>query len=150
MTWTLREPYLWIDLSDRLVQVYDDEVVIAESPCAIGMKGFRTPTGYWVLGTHSLTPDWKAPVWAAAFGMVPGKVYKSGEPGNPYTGGLVNLVGVGWRTEGETGYAIHGSTNKASIRGRLAASHGCIRVPDWFIRWIIEHCPAGTPVWTRR
>lgn len=144
-------PGIVVDLSRRMVRVYTDyDDVLQEAPCAIGMKGFRTPVGRWELGSRSLRPDWRAPIWAAAFGMVPGKTYKFGEPGNPYSGGLINLVGVGYRTRARTGYAIHGSTNQESIRQRLAASHGCIRVPDDFIRWIYERCPTGTPVRTVR
>lgn len=164
---TLTDPYVEIDLSERTVRLYDHadivrhadgglEVVdrhrrlLRDSPCSIGMKGFRTPVGHWEMGGRSLSPDWKAPAWAAVYGMVPGRVYKFGQPGNPYSGGLILLNGVGERTEGKTGYAIHGSTNQESIRSRLAASHGCIRVPDWFIRYLYERCPEGTPVRTKR
>lgn len=148
MTTALVNPHIDIALGERTLSVYDDSqrAALRHDPCAIGMKGFRTPKGLWELGGRSLEPDWKAPIWAAAFGMVPGKTYGFGEPGNPYTGGLINLVGIGLRTKGKTGYAIHGTTNQESIRQRLAASHGCIRVYDELIRWLYERCPVGTRV----
>lgn len=150
MAVVFKNPEIVVDLSERTVRVFEDGNLIITTPCSIGMKGFRTPTGRWELGARSLEPDWRAPAWAAVYGMLPNHVYEFGEPGNPYSGGLIQLVGVGPRTKDKTGYAIHGSTNQDSIRNRLAASHGCIRVPDWFIRRIYEHCPPGTPVRTKR
>jgi lipoprotein-anchoring transpeptidase ErfK/SrfK len=48
---------------------------------------------------------------------------------------------------GEGRVGLHGAA-KPSDAGR-AVSHGCVRIPDQFIRWLVGQLPLGTPVVVR-
>lgn len=111
--------------------------------CAVGMTGFRTPVDEYKTGARTLTPDWRAPSWVEP-PLEPGKIYEFGEPFNPYRHGLISLRALDAKGNPRTGYAIHGTTNEASIPG--AASHGCIRLKEHHIKWLYDNIPDNTLV----
>lgn len=108
-------------------------------PVTVGKLGSETPHGLYFVQGKTRTPDWKVPEDDDYSPETWGRIYKFGEPGNPFDGGFVSLAGE------ETGIGIHGTSFDPMVG--TASSHGCIRMrtPD-FLK-IYDRCEIGTPVY---
>ncbi len=113
-----------INRKDTILELFENDTIIASIPIAPGSPEHPTPTGKWhILGVASMpTFRWDAGVLArgvrtANFFMLPAG------PNNP--------VGVGWIALNKPGIGIHGTNNPYSIG--TWASHGCMRSANWDI-----------------
>jgi L,D-transpeptidase catalytic domain len=111
--------------SHRLIVARDDKVV-RRIPIGVGQSVTPTPTG-----TYFITELLKQPNPNGLYG--------------PYAFGLSAYSGVlqqfGRGGNGQVG--IHG-TNEPGLVG-TDVSHGCIRLRNGDIRWLIKRVPLGTP-----
>ena len=114
-----------VNLTDRVVKVWDGEELIAETGAVIGTNNTPTPLGQFFV--NDLVQKWDG----SAYG--------------PY---ILSLSGFSEALEtfggGVPVIAIHG-TNRPELLGG-AHSNGCIRVPNDVITFLAEHVPMGTPV----
>lgn len=126
-----------VDISERMLYLYDRGVIVAKYRVAVGMRGYSTPTGVFTIGAKRANPTWGNPgsKWAR---RMP-RVIKPG-PKNPLGLRAMNLNSGGR----DTGFRIHGTSNTRSL-GR-AASHGCIRVANQNVVTLFSVTPAGTQV----
>jgi lipoprotein-anchoring transpeptidase ErfK/SrfK len=114
-----------VDLSARLVTLYDAGRRVLAVPAAIGSPQTPTPTGRYYVNQR-LVPE---------------------DPGGPFGPGAIGIsafsdVLTGWAQGGPI--AIHG-TNRPDLIGR-AISNGCIRVRNDHLRRLFARTLAGTPV----
>jgi lipoprotein-anchoring transpeptidase ErfK/SrfK len=118
-----------VDLRKRLVTIFRDGRPARRFAAVIGRPSTPTPRGLFAVWEMNRQPDpggflgpWAVPITALSnvlerYGGGPGRV------------------------------AIHGRAG-ASFRDplRSARSHGCIRVDNSHIVWLVRHVPRGTPV----
>ena len=107
--------YIKVDLSERLLRVYEGGKVVKTYGVAIGTKKHPTPTGTFRTGRIEWNPRWIPPDswWARNE-----RPRNPGDPKNPMQG-----VKIDFR---EPAYFIHGTNAPGSIGS--AASHGCLRM----------------------
>jgi L,D-transpeptidase ErfK/SrfK len=86
-------------------------------PCSIGMVGFETPAGSYLVLEKQLDPPWRVPTSYWVPDEMKGKTIPSSDPSNPLKGAWIRLT--------DDGIGIHGT---ASFPLGKKASHGCIRV----------------------
>lgn len=114
-----------VNLTDRVVKVWDGDELIAETGAVIGTE--RTPTPVGKFFVNDLVQKWDG----SAYG--------------PY---ILSLSGFSEALEtfggGVPVIAIHG-TNRPELVGG-AHSNGCIRVPNDVVAFLAENVPMGTPV----
>jgi lipoprotein-anchoring transpeptidase ErfK/SrfK len=114
-----------VNLTDRIVKVWDGDELIAETGAVIGTANTPTPVGKFFV--NDLVQKWDG----SAYG--------------PY---ILSLSGFSEALEtfggGVPVIAIHG-TNRPELVGG-AHSNGCIRVPNEVVTFLAEHVPMGTPV----
>lgn len=124
------ESKLVVDLSDRQVSLYQDGVVIASYPIAIGQQGWETPTGNFSVINMQTDPVWQHPFTEE---VIP--------PGadNP-----LGSRWIGFWTDGQQQLGFHG-TNQEELIGQ-AVSHGCIRLRDADIQTLYSHVSLNMPV----
>ncbi len=122
---------------DTILDLYENDALIASVPIAPGSSAHPTPPGKWrVLGVASMpTFRWdkgvlNSGVRTSEFFMLPAG------PNNP--------VGVGWIGLSKAGIGIHGTNNPNSIGS--FASHGCMRTANWDISRLAHMITKETPV----
>lgn len=111
--------------------------VVARYPISVGAIGYRTTPGMYFVESKSRTPDWLAPDSDWVPEEKRGKLYKFGEPENPFLGAFISLAEA-------AGVGIHGTKDPASMGTR--ASHGCIRMVEADILKLYGKVPVNTPV----
>lgn len=93
-------------------------------PVAVGRRGWRTPTGEFVVVTKKRHPTWNVPASIIEESLRRGRVLPARVPPGPD-----NPLGAFWIGLSLPGIGIHGTNALSSIF--RAATHGCIRVnPD--------------------
>ena len=128
---------IYINTRDKMLDLYDNQSLIAAFPITPGSKTLPAPPGKWVIVGVVTLPDFR---WdeemlqhgrrsANAFEIPPG-------PNNP--------VGVLWTGLDKIGIGIHGTSTPETI-GR-AASHGCIRLANWDAIRFSSMVTKGMPV----
>jgi len=117
-----------VDLSERLVTLYDAGRRVLSTPAAIGSPQTPTPTGEYYVNQRLVPTDESGPFGPGAVGI-----------------SAFSEVLTGWTQGGPI--AIHG-TNRPDLIGR-AVSNGCIRVRNDVLRRIFDRALAGTPVTVR-
>jgi hypothetical protein len=117
-----------VDLSRRLVLVYDRGRLALRTRAAIGASATPTPLGSFYVNQR-FRDDPNGPYGWAAIGI-----------------SAFSEVLTGWPQGGPV--AIHG-TNRPSLLG-LPISNGCIRVSNAAVQRLWKLAPAGTPVLIRR
>ena len=123
-------PY-WIDISlkRKLVSVYRSGKLVRQFQAVIGAPATPTPTGLAAIYDPVRQPN------------------PNGFEG-PWVLHLTALSNVLKKFDGGSGrVGIHGRSG-ASLRDPLgsARSHGCIRVDNNEVRWLVRTTPRGTPV----
>ena len=127
---TLVGKHLRVDLGDRRLYVYRDNLLLAAYPVAVGKQGWETP-----IGVYQVTEKQKYPVWR-----------------HPITNEIVpqggdNPLGsrwIGFWNDGRHLIGFHG-TPDANLVGQ-PISHGCLRMEDSHIQALYEQVSLGTPV----
>lgn len=115
-----------VDLSRRRVTVYRSGDVVRRFPAVVGKPSTPTPIGTFFV---------EEPVLLGASGV-----------GGPYALALSARSAVLQEFDGGPGQiAIHGRDNIGGVLG-TAVSHGCIRLADSAVRWLVGRVGAGTPV----
>jgi len=107
--------HLKVDLSERVLRVYEDGEVVQTYGVAIGTAKHPTPTGTFRTGRIEWNPRWVPPNSPWARGEIP---REPGDPANPMQGVKIYFK--------EPAYYIHGTNAPSSIG--TAASHGCLRM----------------------
>lgn len=119
-----------IDLDQRRLMVYQNDLVIQDFPVAIGQDDWQTPVGTFRVQSMREDPRWQHPITKESIG--PG-------PTNP-----LGTHWIGFLEEGEFFIGIHG-TNQDTLIGQ-AVSHGCVRMFNQDIQTLFEIVKIGTPV----
>ena len=125
-----------VDKSERVVQVWNGERLIAQFPATMGSGNDPLPLGNWKITTFAYLPPfhyqpnlfWDVADDTAEQRLPPG-------PNGP--------VGVAWLDLTKEHYGIHGTGEPQTI-GR-AESHGCIRLTNWDVARLSRMIKAGTP-----
>lgn len=126
----LLQPYIVVDLSDRLVSVYQGAVPQSSYAIAVGKAGWETPAGTFRVTDKQIDPHWQHPITKRDIG--PG-------PDNP-----LGSRWIGFWTDGIHVIGFHG-TNQTELIGQ-AVSHGCIRMTNPDIEALFDQVQVGTPV----
>ena len=123
--------------AERLIEVYEDDRLIACFPCTPGSSEVPVPVGQWKVTANVLMPyfRWDKSVLENgvrsdnAYNLPPG-------PNNP--------VGIVWMAIDRPSVGMHGTPNPDQI-GRNE-SHGCIRMANWDAFVLSQLIEKGTPV----
>ena len=107
-------------LSAFTMDLYLQKTFIRSFPIGIGQAGMETPTGLWVTkpGGKLISPTWTDPDT--------GKTYEAEDPDYPLGSRWIGLEGLQGAAKGRTGFAFHGTKDRATIG--TASSQGCIRL----------------------
>jgi lipoprotein-anchoring transpeptidase ErfK/SrfK len=118
--------HLVVDLSRRSVKVYRAARPVRSFPAVIGKASTPTPKGeFFVEDSLAL---------------------RASEVGAPYALALSARSDVFQRFAGGPGQiALHGLRNIGGVPG-TAVSHGCLRLHNQAMRWLVFHVGIGTPV----
>ena len=122
---------------ERLIELYEDDRLIACFPCTPGSRQVPVPMGTWKITANILMPHfrWDKSVLENgvrsedAYNLPPG-------PNNP--------VGVVWMAINRPSVGMHGTPTPDRI-GR-SESHGCIRMANWDAFVLSQLVAKGTPV----
>ena len=114
-----------VDLSDRRITVFRGGKEFVRTPTAIGRSQTPTPIGSFYVNQRLLSPSPAGPWGPGGIGI-----------------SAFSPVLTGWAQGGPIG--IHG-TNQPHTIG-LAASNGCLRIPNAVLSRLIYLIPDGTPV----
>jgi hypothetical protein len=123
--------------AERLIELYEDNRLIACFPCTPGSREVPVPVGQWKVTKNVLMPyfRWDKSVLENgvrsdnAYNLPPG-------PNNP--------VGIVWMAIDRPSVGMHGTPNPDQI-GRNE-SHGCIRMANWDAFVLSQLIEKGTPV----
>ena len=114
-----------VNLTDRVVKVWDGDDLIAETGAVIGTANTPTPVGRFFV--NDLVEKWPD----SAYGPYILSLSGFSEAMERFNGGLPVI-------------AIHGTNRPELIGG--AHSNGCIRIPNDVVIFLAENVPMGTPV----
>ncbi|CAN5584674.1 hypothetical protein BH23BAC1_BH23BAC1_38610 [soil metagenome] len=105
-----------INISERMIYVFQEGNKIKEYPIAVGQQEYPTPVGNYKIHRIDWNPDWNPPDsdWSEKESYTP-----PGNPNNPM--GRVRMVY-------QAPYSIHGTEEVGSL-GK-AASHGSVRMAN--------------------
>lgn len=117
-----------VDLSERLVTLYDAGRPVLSTRAAIGSTATPTPTGRYYVNQRLIPTDPSGPFGPGAIGI-----------------SAFSPVLTGWAQGGPI--AIHG-TNRPDLIGQ-AVSNGCLRIANADLQRIFDRTLAGTPVLVR-
>jgi lipoprotein-anchoring transpeptidase ErfK/SrfK len=126
----IQNPLLVVDLSDRQVSLYHNDVWQATYDIAIGREGWETPSGNFTVLNMQEHPVWQNPI--------SGEVVESPAE-NP-----LGSRWIGFWTDGTHQIGFHGTNQEESIG--QAISHGCVRMRDSEIQQLFTQVTIGTPV----
>ena len=122
---------------ERLIELYENDRLVACFPCTPGSRQVPVPTGTWKITANILMPQfrWDKSVLESgvrsenAYNLPPG-------PNNP--------VGIVWMAINRPSVGMHGTPTPDRI-GRNE-SHGCIRMANWDAFVLSQLVTKGTPV----
>ncbi|NDJ16758.1 L,D-transpeptidase family protein [Myxacorys almedinensis A] len=124
---------LVVDLSDRKVYFYKNEILKKSYPVAIGQEGWETPTGSFKVFQKYENPVWQHPIT--------GEVIPPGDR-NP-----LGKWWLGFHNHSNLLIGFHGTPHE-SLLGE-AVSHGCLRMRNADIETLAQHIELGTLVIVR-
>jgi lipoprotein-anchoring transpeptidase ErfK/SrfK len=119
-----------VDLSARRVTIFQNDRPVRSAKAVVGKPSTPTPLGaFFVEEAISLRPT---------------------EIGAPFALALSARSDVFQQFDGGPGQiALHGLTNVGGVLG-TAASHGCVRLDNSLMRWLVKRIRPGTTVTIRR
>jgi len=126
--------------AERLIEVYEEDHIVACFPCTPGSTEIPVPEGTWKITGNILMPyfRWDKSILETgvrseiAYNLPPG-------PNSP--------VGIVWMGINRPSVGMHG-TNSPDRIGRNQ-SHGCIRLANWDAFAICQLVKKGTPLEVR-
>lgn len=125
---------------ERLIEVYENDRIIACFPCTPGSNQTPVPLGNWKITSNILLPYFR---WDKS-------VLESGVPSETAYNlppGPNNPVGIVWMSINRPSVGMHGTPTPDQI-GRNQ-SHGCIRLANWDAFVLCRLVVKGTPVEVR-
>jgi lipoprotein-anchoring transpeptidase ErfK/SrfK len=135
--------FLRISLSERKLQVYGAESnLVAHFPCSIAARVEKRPLGEQ-LHIAAIAPNPNYTFDPAVFPeseearQLGRKLILRPGPNNP--------VGTVWLSLDKPGYGIHGTPKPEEV-GRTE-SHGCFRLANWNVEYLLKLVAVGTPVY---
>ena len=123
---------LLLVLKKRKLYVYQNNILQASYPVAIGKQGWETPTGKFTVINMVENPAWENPLNSSKEVILPG---------------LENPLGerwIGFWTDGKDEIGFHGTYKRDSV-GK-AVSHGCVRMYNEDVKKLYNFVKIGTPV----
>jgi len=111
-----------IDTKTNMLDVFENDKLIAAYPVTIGSVQTASPIGEWKVRGIAKLPRFRYDKEMLKHGQRSGNFYML--PPGPR-----NPVGVMWIALNKKGIGIHGTDDPGSIGH--AASHGCIRLANW-------------------
>jgi L,D-transpeptidase ErfK/SrfK len=124
---------LVVDLSDRRVDLYQQDKLKASYPVAVGQEGWETPIGDFKIFQMHKNPIWRHPITQAT--IPPG-------PDNP-----LGKRWIGFWADDTMVIGFHG-TNQEELVGE-AISHGCLRMKNADITALYRQVSLGSIVEVR-
>ena len=124
-----------VDKSERVLQVFDGDRLIAQFPVSMGSKRDPLPLGTWKITTFAYLPP---------FNFQPDLLWyvSKDEKAQKLPPGPNGPVGVAWLDITKEHYGIHGTPEPQTL-GR-AESAGCIRMANWDVLRLSRMIKAGT------
>jgi len=126
-----------VDTKGHMLDLVDDNRVIASFPITPGSKSLPAPIGTWKIVKVTTMPIFR---WDEAM------LQHGRRSANFYTipPGPRNPVGIVWIGLNKKGIGIHGTDSPDTI-GR-SASHGCIRLANWDAARVVSQVTVGMTV----
>lgn len=125
-----RDTRVVVDLTERRVFVYNQDILIASYPIGVGKKGWETPVGSFKVMHMQHDPAWRHPIT--------GRVFPSG-PNSP-----LGERWIGFWSDGHNKIGFHGTPDEDLVGSPV--SHGCLRMRNPDVRLFYEQVRIGTPV----
>jgi lipoprotein-anchoring transpeptidase ErfK/SrfK len=133
--------FVAIRLIEKTLEAFDAETnLLAHFPCSIARHVEKRPVGELHVAVIALNPNYTFdpdifPESAEAR-EIDHKLILPPGPNNP--------VGVAWIGLDKPGYGIHGTPNPEQV-GRTE-SHGCFRLANWNVQYLVKLIWVGAPV----
>lgn len=128
---------VFVNLKERMVEVYDRQNMIAAFPITPGSSSIPAPRGNWKIVVMASMPFFRHDEKMLNEGV-------RSENFHHLPPGPNSPVGVMWMGLNRRGIGLHGTNNPDTI-GR-AASHGCIRLANWDAVQLSRLVSVGTPI----
>jgi len=133
----LKQRLLTIDRKERMLELTENDALLAAVPITPGGGKLPTPAGDWKIVGIAAMPTFRWDEGVLNRGVRTENFYELPPgPNNP--------VGVMWAGLNKPGIGIHG-TNSPQTIGR-SASHGCMRVANWDVIRLSKLITAGMKV----
>ncbi len=126
--------------SPRLIELYEDDKIIASFPCTPGSDRVPVPEGDWKITSNILMPYFRYDKSVLKDGTRSDNAFNI--PPGPN-----NYVGIVWMGINRKSVGIHG-TNSPDQIGRNQSS-GCIRLANWDAFFLTQKIQKGTLVQVR-
>jgi len=126
-----------VDLSARMLEVYQDTRLLAAFPITPGSSEHPAPVGEWKIVGAVPWPWYRYDEGVLKRGQRTDTFFN-------FAPGVNSPVGILWAGTNRPGVGIHGTPNPDTI-GR-AGSHGCIRLANWDAAAFYTLVGKGTPV----
>jgi lipoprotein-anchoring transpeptidase ErfK/SrfK len=136
--------FVAIHLSEKTLEAFDAETnLLAHFPCSIARHVEKRPVGELHVAVIALNPNYTFdpdifPESAEARELDRKLILPPG-PNNP--------VGVAWIGLDKPGYGIHGTPSPEQV-GRTE-SHGCFRLANWNVQYLVKLIWVGAPVFVQ-
>jgi lipoprotein-anchoring transpeptidase ErfK/SrfK len=127
-----KDKWIVLNLSKRILTLYQECKVLKKYPIAIGAHGSPTPEGKFSVVDKLINPWWGGGGYA--------KPIAGGKKNNPLGYRWIGLsYGGGYR------YGIHGNSSPYSIGKNI--SHGCVRMINGDVEELFSLIEKDVPVW---
>ncbi len=133
-------PHLVILRAPRIIELYEDDQLIASFPCTPGSDRVPVPAGDWKITSNILMPYFRYDKSVLKDGTRSDNAFNI--PPGPN-----NYVGIVWMGINRKSVGIHG-TNSPDQIGRNQSS-GCIRLANWDAFYLSQKIKEGTLVQVR-
>lgn len=134
--------FIRIRLAEKNLEAFDENTnLLAHFPCSIAQRVEKRPVGELHVAKLAPNPDYtfdpeNFPESAEAQSIKTKLILPPG-PNNP--------VGAVWIGLDKPGYGIHGTPKPEDV-GRTE-SHGCFRLTNWNVEYLLTLVTIGLPVW---
>lgn len=129
--------YIILLTEPRILELYEDDRLIASYPCTPGSARVPVPTGTWKITSNVLMPYFRYDKSVLRDGTRSDNAFNI--PPGPN-----NYVGIVWMGINRKSVGIHGTQSPDQI-GRNESS-GCIRLANWDAFDLTQKIRRGTPV----
>ncbi len=123
---------------EKVLEIREGEKLVACFPITPGSPTLPTPKGNWVVRAKVFLPEFRHDNAMLNTG-------KRSDDFHMLPPGPNNPVGIMWMGLSKDGIGIHGTPNPMTI-GRVAGSHGCVRLANWDAARVANFVEKGTRV----